>query len=135
RAAGRVAELVRSGQSGRRVDLKNGWEAWLQFGRVSVRMAPLIAPADLPELTIDGDSGRAEWDGWEVSWSQDRPPKQQARVTETAWLSPARYTVRAWRQGDRIRPLGGSGSRLVVRCMQDGKGPAAGRQQWPVVGA
>ena len=134
RAARRVAELVRSGQSGRRVDLKNGWEAWLQFGRVSVRMAPLIAPADLPELTIDGDSGRAEWDGWEVSWSPDRPPEQQARVTETAWLSPARYTVRAWRQGDRIRPLGGSGSRLVVRCMQDAKVPAAERQLWPVVG-
>ncbi len=133
RAGRRVAELIVSGQSGRRVDLKNGWQALLQFGRVSVRMAPLIAPADLPELTIAGDSGSAEWDGWMVSWSPDHPPEQQERVTETAWLSPAKYLVRAWQHGDRIRPLGGNGSRLVVRCMQDAKVPAAERRQWPVV--
>jgi tRNA(Ile)-lysidine synthase len=133
RAGHRVAELIVSGRSGRRVDLKNGWEAWLQFGRVSVRMAPLIAPADLPELTIEGASGKAGWDGWEVSWRPEHPPEQQERVTKTAWLSPAKYLVRAWKQGDRIRPLGGNGSRLVVRCMQDAKVPAAERRQWPVV--
>jgi tRNA(Ile)-lysidine synthetase-like protein len=133
RAAQRVAGLIASDRSGRRVDLKDGWEARLQYGQVSVRMAPLVEAVALPELTISGESGAAEWDGWDVSWSPAPPPARQERVTETAWFEPATYLVRAWKPGDRISPLGGTGSRLVVRCMQDVRVPAADRSRWPVV--
>jgi tRNA(Ile)-lysidine synthase len=131
--AGRVARLIGSSQSGRRVDLTGGWEARLEFGRVSVRIAPLAAGAAPPGLTIDGASGETTWDGWRISWKPDSSPSRQDRISHTAWLEPANYTVRAWRPGDRIAPLGGTGSRLVVRCMQDVKLPAARRLQWPVV--
>ncbi|HEX7023589.1 MAG TPA: tRNA lysidine(34) synthetase TilS, partial [Gemmatimonadales bacterium] len=40
---------------------------------------------------------------------------------------------RPWRAGDRIRPLGGTGRRLVVRCMQDAGVPRSRRAGWPVV--
>jgi tRNA(Ile)-lysidine synthetase-like protein len=43
--------------------------------------------------------------------------------------------VRAWRAGDRVRPLGGRGRRLVVRCMQDQKIARSQRAGWPVVEA
>ena len=132
RGAGRVARMIGANRSGRRVDLTGGWEARLDFGRVSVRMAPLVAPATTPNLTITGDSGEAAWDGWQVSWMAGSPDRQE-RVAPVAWLEPATYTVRAWRPGDRIRPLGGKGSRLVVRCMQDVHLAQRERSGWPVV--
>ena len=134
RGAGRVTQLIALDHSGRRVDLTGGWEARLEFGRVSVRMAPMAAPVIAPGFTIDGEAGEATWDGWRISWSPDASPARQARIGHTAWLDPASYTIRAWRPGDRITPLGATGSRLVVRCMQDVKLPAARRSQWPVVG-
>jgi len=115
------------------VNLTAGWEAILEYGRVSVRMAPFDAVASLPACTIAGESGTATWDGWRISWSLGTPPALVPRVTDTAWFEPAVYTVRAWRPGDRIRPLGGTGSRLVVRCMQDVRLPASARAHWPVV--
>lgn len=133
-AGGRVAGMILRGRSGSRVNLIGGWEATLQYGWVSVRMAPLVAPLPPPGLTIEGDSGAATWDGWRISWSPGSPPGPESRVTDSAWFEPATYTVRAWRPGDRIRPLGGTGSRLVVRCMQDVRLPASERAHWPVVG-
>jgi tRNA(Ile)-lysidine synthase len=134
RSSGRVRGMSSRDRSGSRVNLTGGWEARLQYGWVSVRMAPLVARVSPPSLTIEGESGTAEWDGWRISWSPGPRPGQEQRVTDTAWLEPATYTVRAWRPGDRIHPLGGTGSRLVVRCMQDVRLPASERAHWPVVG-
>ena len=133
RGAGRVARMVALGHSGRRVDLTGGWEARLDFDRVSVRREPLIAPTMEAALTVVGESGSDRWDGWQVSWSPGVPDEQEERVASVAWLEPATYTIRAWRPGDRIRPLGGTGSRLVVRCMQDVRLAQAERSGWPVV--
>ncbi len=133
KSATRVRAMIERGRSGSKVDLTAGWEARLDFGRVSVRMAPLIETT-VPSLVIAGEAGTAEWDGWRISWSPGTPPGQESRVVDTVWLEPASYTVRAWRPGDRIRPLGGTGSRLVVRCMQDVRLPEPERAQWPVVG-
>jgi tRNA(Ile)-lysidine synthetase-like protein len=125
--------MVALGHSGRRVDLTGGWEARLDFDRVSVRRGPLIAPPMETALTIAGESGSDTWDGWQVRWSPGVPEEQEERVASVAWLEPATYTIRAWRPGDRIRPLGGTGSRLVVRCMQDVRLAQAERSGWPVV--
>lgn len=133
RGAGRVARLIARNQSGHRADLTAGWEARLDFGRVSVRRAPFTAPEVPSNLMISGESGTGEWDGWQVSWSAGVPTDQQERVTSVAWLEPATYVIRAWRPGDRIRPLGGTGSRLVVRCMQDVRLAQTERSAWPVV--
>jgi tRNA(Ile)-lysidine synthase len=133
RGAGRAARLIAANRSGRRINLTNGWEASLSHRCVSVRRAPLVATEIPGSVTLEGESGEATWDGWRVTWRPDAPPDRQSRVTHTTWLEPASYTVRAWRPGDRITPLGGTGSRLVVRCMQDVKLPAMDRPQWPVV--
>jgi len=54
------------------------------------------------------------------------------RKVSASWFAEGSYTVRPWRAGDRIRPLGGAGRRLVVRCMQDAKIPRSQRVGWPV---
>lgn len=133
RGARRVARLIAAGRSGRRVDLTGGWQARLDYTRISVRITPLAAPAEPTVLTIRGESGTEAWDGWAVSWIAGVPAERQERIASNAWLEPASYTIRAWRPGDRIRPLGGTGSRLVVRCMQEVRLARADRAAWPVV--
>jgi tRNA(Ile)-lysidine synthase len=41
--------------------------------------------------------------------------------------------VRGWVSGERIRPLGGTGRRLLVRCFQDARVPRSRRAAWPVI--
>lgn len=50
-----------------------------------------------------------------------------------AWFVPGTYGVRPWAAGDRIRPLHGTGGRLVVKCLQEARIPRHRRIRWPVV--
>jgi tRNA(Ile)-lysidine synthase len=50
-----------------------------------------------------------------------------------AWFAPGPLVVRRWSAGERIRPLGGTGRRLLVRCFQDARVPRSRRAGWPVV--
>jgi tRNA(Ile)-lysidine synthase len=52
-----------------------------------------------------------------------------------SWFEEGSYIVRPWRAGDVLRPLGGTGRRLVVRCMQDARIARSLRAAWPVVEA
>ena len=59
------------------------------------------------------------------------------RCQEVAWLDAARVTwplqIRLWRSGDRFRPFGMTGSRLVSDYLKDCKIPAADKPlQWVV---
>lgn len=131
-AAGRLLRLALEGSSGRWVPLPLGWRGRLAQGRV--RLEP---PGDVPppEVTRLGGSGEGEvrFGDWRLGWRREAAPAQLARDAWTTWLTPGVYTARAWQPGDRIRPLGGRGSRLVVRCMQDGRVPASERAHWPVI--
>ncbi len=51
----------------------------------------------------------------------------------TAWFEPVPLALRAWREGERIRPLRGRGRRLLVRCFQDARIPRSRRAGWPVL--
>jgi tRNA(Ile)-lysidine synthase len=51
---------------------------------------------------------------------------------ETA-LAPGRYVARTWRPGDRIRPLGGRGSRAVGVLFREARIPPRRRRAWPVI--
>jgi tRNA(Ile)-lysidine synthetase-like protein len=72
---------------------------------------------------------------WRISWREEAAPERLDRRASSSWLAEGDYTVRPWRAGDRIRPLGGTGRRLVVRCMQDAKVPRSQRVGWPVIEA
>ena len=51
----------------------------------------------------------------------------------TAWFAADALAVRTPRAGERIRPIGGAGTRLLVRCFQEAKVPRGRRAAWPVL--
>ena len=130
-AAFRLLRLIREGESGQRADLGNGLSGEIAFQRVVLGPEP---SAPTWEVEITGGSGRAELDGWQCRWSREPAPARQDRAALVAWFdSTSSYQVRPWRPGDRILPLGGTGHRLVVRCMQDRRVPRRDRAGWPVL--
>jgi tRNA(Ile)-lysidine synthetase-like protein len=50
-----------------------------------------------------------------------------------AWFTPSPITVRSWVPGEKLKPLGGTGRRLIVRCFQEERVPRALRGSWPVL--
>ncbi|HEX9893091.1 MAG TPA: tRNA lysidine(34) synthetase TilS, partial [Gemmatimonadales bacterium] len=129
-AAQRVLRLVRDGQSGQRSDIGRGVIAERAFDRL------ILGPDEPPavwEAFIQGDRGQAPVDRWRCRWQSDPAPERHSRASWIAWLTPGWYRVRPWQAGDRILPLGGTGRRLVVRCMQDARVPRSERSGWPVV--
>ncbi|MGH7497670.1 MAG: tRNA lysidine(34) synthetase TilS [Gemmatimonadales bacterium] len=130
--AARVMALLESGVSGSEVPLSGGWKAELSFGRLRlVRGAPGVPPPG--NWNIDGERGEGSWGAWRVAWRLDAVPARQERVGLTAWFTPDLLTVRGWSAGDKVRPLAGTGRRLVVRCFQEARVPRGRRASWPVV--
>lgn len=129
-AAARVLALVRQGHSGRRADLGHGLVAECAFDRISLGPPHPAAPF---QAVISGAQGRVETGGWGCEWRPEPAPERQARAGWVAWLPPGEYAVRPWKPGDRIVPLGGVGSRLVVRCLQEARIARRERPVWPVV--
>lgn len=128
----RVQRLVAVGHSGRRVELGRGAIAELAFGRLRlVRLAPVPRPAP---VSLEGRAGTARFGPWSLRWAPDVGPTAIARESTETWLpSIEGCRVRPWAPGDRIRPLGGRGSRPVVRCLQEQKVPRSARPNWPVL--
>jgi tRNA(Ile)-lysidine synthase len=127
----RLMSLLATGESGRRVDLGQGAVGELSGGRLSL-FASLEHPP-IEALDLIGAEGTGKFGRWTVRWSTGLAPDQLSRLGWETWVTlTGRYRARPWRAGDRVRPLGGRGSRLVVRCMQDLRVPRAHRPQWPV---
>ena len=135
RRAAQAAELARRGQSGARVMLGDGWMAEVRFERVALVRDVPVAPnhGSSWRIQLPSPGNTARTDGWRVRCSAGAAPARHERVGFGTWLVPGQYEVRAWRSGDRIFPLGGTGRRLVVRCMQDAKVGRGERPGWPVV--
>lgn len=130
-ALDRVQLLLSQGHTGQSVDLGRGAVAELGFGRL--RLFGSAAHPVPYDVVIDGP-GSFRAGGWQLDVVPDEGPGGLERVSSRTWI-PAGTTarVRNWRSGDRIRPIGGRGSRLVVRCMQDQKISRHLRPSWPVV--
>lgn len=130
RAAAVLGWLPRA-RRGASVPLGEGWIAELSFDRL--RLARPAPPA--MGASLDGARGELVWGRWRLRWRHEPAPPRQARDGWTAWLIPGEAPwVRACRAGDRLRPLGGRGSRLVVREMQDHRVPRSSRAAWPLLG-
>ena len=130
--AGRVLSLLGGrGMSGTRVPLGAEWSAELAFGRLRIYSAepdPMLAP-----WTMEGARGSGSWGRWRFQWERTSAPGNQGRAELSAWFPPAPLTVRAWVPGERLRPIGGTGRRLIVRCFQEERVPRSRRASWPVV--
>jgi tRNA(Ile)-lysidine synthase len=116
------------------VELGGGIEARIELGHVRFSAGPQAEPAD-QLLTVPGI---CRFGDWEVRAELERgvPP---AESPDLAVLDPTALggslTVRSWREGDRMRPLGLGGTKSLQDLFTDGKVPRSLRHALPVVEA
>ena len=133
RAIERLAERGGSGA----VDLGGGLQATVEygivrFGRGSRADGPPPAPAAL------AIPGRCRFGEWEVVSERDPPaPAGDLGSVDEPLLDADRLartlTVRAWRDGDRMQPLGLDGTKSLQDLFGDRKVPRSLRRSLPVV--
>ena len=130
----RTAEIWRllDDPEGGVVELGGGLEARIEMGHVRFGTGAATEPVD-QLLTVPGV---CRFGSWEVRAELERgvPP---ADGPDLAVLDPkaigSSLTVRAWRDGDRMRPLGLGGSKSLQDLFTDGRVPRSLRRFLPVV--
>jgi tRNA(Ile)-lysidine synthetase-like protein len=128
---GRVLALLHEGGSGARAPLGAGWSAELAFGRLRIWQDGLDEQQST--WTLRGDRGEGTWGRWRFRWQPSIAPEEQPRAAMSAWFTSAAFTVRSWAPGEKLKPLGGNGRRLIVRCFQESRVPRGRRSAWPVL--
>ncbi len=129
--ATRIWRLAGSPEGGE-VDLGGGLRAVCEAGviRVAAAPAPEPGPAVLPV------PGSCRFGGWEVQAKvvegRVTPAGPEVATLDAAALGPS-LTVRAWREGDRMRPLGLGGSKSLQDLFTDRHIPRSLRRALPVV--
>lgn len=126
----RALPAVLAGPSGAQAPLGARWLLERAFERLAVIPPELPEPAD---LELASPEGEARWGPWHLQWTLDTAPHRQPRDGATAWFIPGELAVRAWRAGDRLAPLGGTGHRLAARCFQDARISQGDRRRWPLI--
>jgi tRNA(Ile)-lysidine synthase len=106
------------------LDLGGGLRAVAEYGTLRFTRAREETVPDPVELTVPG---RARFGDWEVEASVGAP----GDVSVTGLGST--LTVRAWREGDRMRPAGLGGTKTLQDLFTDRKVPRALRRTLPVV--
>ncbi|MEA2408274.1 MAG: tRNA(Ile)-lysidine synthase [Thermoleophilaceae bacterium] len=118
------ALLGLGGEGTKSVDLGGGLRAVSEYGTLRFTRSPDAAPPEPVELPVPG---RARFGDWELEASTDRPG--DVAVTNLGSV----VTVRAWRDGDRMRPAGLGGTKSLQDLFTDRKVPRALRRTLPVV--
>jgi len=114
------------------LQLGKGWEAELAFDRVRIVRARRDGD-DPGELVLEDDlHGQARWRDWNVSWRVE-PAGRAVRESFETWVTPGLLAVRAPVAHDRLRPLGGVGTRKVRRLLMEARVPVRERPLFPVV--
>jgi tRNA(Ile)-lysidine synthase len=122
-----LTQLLGVGSQGTKsLDLGGGLRAVAEYGTLRFTRAGDAQPPAPVELAVPG---RARFGDWELEARLDGPG--DVSVTD---LGPA-VTVRAWRDGDRMRPAGLGGSKSLQDLFTDRKVPRALRRTLPVVEA
>jgi tRNA(Ile)-lysidine synthase len=112
-----------SGGGTRSLDLGDGLRALSEYGVLRFTHAREGEPPPPAELTVPGT---ARFGDWEVEASLEA--RGEVSVREAA-----RFTVRSWREGDRMRPVGLGGSKSLQDLFTDHKVPRGLRRELPVV--
>jgi tRNA(Ile)-lysidine synthase len=122
-----VGSLLDVGTQGTKsLDLGGGLRAVAEYGTLRFTRAEDAEPPPPVELPVPG---RARFGDWELEARRDRPG--DVAVTDVG----SAVTVRAWRDGDRMRPAGLGGSKSLQDLFTDRKIPRALRRTLPVVEA
>jgi len=106
------------------LDLGGSLRAVAEYGTLRFSRAADAEPPAPVELAVPG---RARFGDWELEARLEGPG--DVAVTD---LGPA-VTVRAWRDGDRMRPAGLGGTKSLQDLFTDRKVPRALRRTLPVV--
>ncbi len=124
-----VMGLLAAARSGAKVVLSPELEAEIAFDRLLLRRPEPTFQA-VP-LVADGitEAGGARLRSTRVVAGGGALERGGARTL----LPAGNYLVRPWRSGDRVRPIGGRGSRSVVRTLREHRVAAGDRHRWPVV--
>ncbi len=118
-------EILALGERGTKsLDLGGGLRAVAEYGTLRFTRSGVAA---VPEPVTLSVPGRARFGDWEL----EARPGGPADVTVSE-LGPE-LTVRAWREGDRMRPAGLGGSKSLQDLFTDRKVPRALRHVLPVV--
>jgi tRNA(Ile)-lysidine synthase len=107
------------------LDLGEGLRAVAEYGTLRFARAP---EAGAPEPVSLPVPGRVRFGVWEVEAAR-------GTVGDVSVRPAAPLVVRAWREGDRIRPLGLGGSKTLQDLFTDRKVPRALRHTLPVIEA
>jgi tRNA(Ile)-lysidine synthase len=120
-----IAQLLGvSGQGTKSLDLGGGLRAVAEYGTLRFTRAGDAEPPPPVELAVPG---HARFGDWELEARLGGPG--DASVTGLG----SAVTVRAWRDGDRMRPAGLGGSKSLQDLFTDRKVPRALRHTLPVV--
>lgn len=126
----RILRTIETGEHGERFEVEGG-TIWIERDRLVLRTEQ-DPPAErvIHGLEQAGDSGIAVEELPIDRW--DRKPDPA-----TAWIDPGKapfpWTLRPWRNGDRMRPLGLGGSKLVSDLLTDAKVDRSARASARVV--
>jgi tRNA(Ile)-lysidine synthase len=110
------------------IELGDGLRAVAEYGTLRFTRARETEAPKPVELTVPGRVGFGDW---EVEAALDAP----GDVSVRAHLLGVTATVRAWREGDRMRPLGLGGTKSLQDLFTDRKVPRELRRTLPVVEA
>jgi tRNA(Ile)-lysidine synthase len=128
----RAEEILGLGAGGgsAALDLGGGLRAVVEYGRLRMEHGPAApVPGAAAELRVPG---RAAFAGGELSCEVGAGlPVGDGTLDLDALAAP--LTVRAWRAGDRMRPLGLGGSRSLQDLFTDRRVPRARRARLPIV--
>jgi tRNA(Ile)-lysidine synthase len=116
--------LALGGRGSKSLDLGGGVRVVVEYGTLRFTRAGEAAVPDPVVLTVPG---RARFGDWEV----EAGAGAAGDVSVTGVMGP--LTVRAWRDGDRMRPSGLGGTKTLQDLFTDKKVPRELRRTLPVV--
>jgi tRNA(Ile)-lysidine synthase len=126
-----ICRLVARPEGGR-IDLGEAASMVAESGSVTIDPG---VPARLDPARLD-IPGRLLWGGWRIFAEEMEPPFEPAGP-EVATLDAeglgSGLEVRAWKQGDRISPLGMAGSKSLQDLFTDSRLPRSRRRSLPLL--
>jgi tRNA(Ile)-lysidine synthase len=127
----RILALAASPEGGT-VELGGGVEASVEAGHVRFTVAAPVERGEVA-LRVPGSCRFGQWElRAELAGDRPAPRGAEAALLDAAKLG-GELRVRAWQEGDRMRPLGLGGSKSLQDLFTDAKVPRSLRAELPVV--